>query len=234
MKYWAILFLLLSAFASAKNVHKVLKVAVVDSGLDITDTRFKHLCPKGHKDFTGLGIKDTTPHGSHVVGLIEKYSGNGNYCILIYKYFDESLSGFYTSKYEILAIKEAIKNGAKIINISGGGDTFNEDEYLVIKSHPQVLFVVAAGNENKDIDQTSGYFYPASLHLMNIIVVGNLNNNSTKAESSNWADRPISWEMGENVKSTFPNGQYGILSGTSMSTAIHTGKIIRGLLTNGY
>lgn len=231
MKYWAILLLLLTTPASERYQHKLIKIAVIDSGLNITDHRFrKHICPKGHQDFTGFGLEDTVTHGTHVVGLIEKYAGEGNYCLLIYKYFDESLSGFYTARYEILALKEAIKNGAKIINFSGGGTSFSEQEYIIIKDHPEVTFVVAAGNEGKNIDTAEGRYYPASLPFKNVVVVGSLNRDGSKAETSNWAERSIAWEIGENVLSTIPNGEMGYLSGTSMSTAIHTGRLIRKIL----
>jgi subtilisin family serine protease len=231
MKYWAILLILFASSALAKQKNEPLKVAVVDTGLDLTDIRLNgQLCTKGHKDFTGLGIADKNGHGTHVTGIIEKYAGVGNYCILIYKYYGESANGTPIANDDVLGFEEAIKNGAKIINFSGGGSTFNEREYQVISNHPEVTFVVAAGNEGKNIDTPEGRYYPASLLFHNIDVVGNLNKDETQSESSNWSNRSIFWEIGTLVFSTLPNHKYGYLSGTSMSAATHTGKLIRKFL----
>ena len=48
-----------------------LRVAVIDTGLDLSDKRFSsRLCKEGHEDFTHTTIEDKSGHGTHVVGLI--------------------------------------------------------------------------------------------------------------------------------------------------------------------
>jgi len=231
MKYLFLIILLLTSFAFAKQKTPQLKIAIIDSGLDLNDPRFKnHLCLTGHKDFTGLGLNDTNSHGTHISGIIQKFAGEGNYCFLIFKYFDESLSDEDTIKYEISSIKEAIKNKVKIVNISGGGGNFNEEEYLLIKNNPQIIFVVAAGNNNENIETEEGHYYPASLFLNNIFVVGNLTPEGIKSDSSNWANRPIFWEVGTDVLSYIPKGRTAYATGTSQACATKTGKLIRKFL----
>jgi subtilisin family serine protease len=220
------------------NVSKCdrqLKVAIVDTGLDLNDVRFKYrLCPTGHKNFVNNeSLDDTNDHGTHVAGLIKKYAGNGNYCILIYKYYQEKSPGIVNANRELLAFEEAVRNGADIINFSAGGSELEIGEYLFIKNHPNVTFVVAAGNEGQNIDTPGNQFFPASYYLPNEIPVENIKSDGTKAVSSNWGSGVLAKEVGENVLSTIPcryaKGQQfciAFMSGTSMSTAIFTGKLV--------
>lgn len=208
-----------------------LKIAVIDTGLNLKDVRFKnHLCSTGHKDFTGTGLNDSNGHGTHVSGLIEKYAGNGNYCFLIYKYYTDSESGSDSLRHEIDAIREAVMDGAEIINISGGGDEFNEYESLLIKYNPQIIFVVAAGNNGENLDIPSNKFYPASYFYGNEEVVSAVNEKGTLVSFSNYGKKVENKELGEDVLSYLPGGQTGLISGTSQATAIYTGKLIRKML----
>src|ERR1019366_6024887 len=99
------------------------------------------LCKSGHKNFVeGEGIEDFTGHGTHVTGLIEQYAGGSNYCFMIYKYYGRSTDGLLNETREVLALREALKIHANVINFSGGGSTFNEEEALLIMDHPEITF----------------------------------------------------------------------------------------------
>lgn len=230
MKSKILLGLCLMAFPTigfAKACNKQLKVAVIDTGLDLKDYRLKkNLCKIGHKNFvSGETIADNHGHGTHVVGLIETYAVEANYCILIYKYYQEDAPDRANYEREVLAIKEAIFNGANIINFSGGGISFGEEESLIIKNNPQVTFIVAAGNDSKNLDD-GHFYYPASLFYKNMVVVGALESEGHRTETSNYSDRIKAYELGENVFSYLPNNTAGYMTGTSMATAIHTGKVV--------
>lgn len=232
MKYLILLLSLFSLSAEAKCRVKPIKVAVVDTGLDLTDPRFfEHLCPNGHKDFTGLGLKDMDGHGTHVAGLIQKYAGDANYCMIIYKYYFDEQTGQVNLRNEILAFEAAAKAKVDLVNMSGGGPEFNEREYLFIAENPQITFVVSAGNENENLDIPGYYYYPASYWLPNEIVVGSIQKDGSKAPLSNFSKKIVAKEVGTNVISYLPNDRTGEMSGTSMATAIHTGKMIREMAT---
>jgi subtilisin family serine protease len=198
-----------------------LRIAVVDTGLDLNDPRFKQvLCKDGHADFSGEGIKDLYGHGTHVAGLIKEYAGNSDYCMIIIKYFknkDES--------YLLRALLHAAWLRVDLVNISGGGTTYDEIEHRFFQTTQHIKFIVAAGNSNKDIGKT--LFYPASYGYKNITVVGALDADGTKADYSNYGKYVTHWEIGTNITSTCPNNSYCIMSGTSMSCAIVSGKIIK-------
>ena len=210
---------------------RTIKVGIVDTGLDLNDPRLNsQLCPYGHKDFTGTGLADTVGHGTFVAALIERYAGKGDYCLLIYKFYSISEPGVKNTNNEVSAFKKAIRDGASVINFSGGGERFSEEEFLVVKNNPQVTFVVAAGNDNLDLDIFGNTYYPASFFFKNEIVLENVDKYGNKAQTSNWGSKITESEVGEDVVSMLPNGQMGKESGTSFSTAIRTGKMIREML----
>jgi subtilisin family serine protease len=237
MKYLPLLLLFLTTIAS--SAPKTLRVAIVDTGLDITDSRFEgHICPAGHKDFTGTGLQDIHSHGTFIAGLIEQNAGPGNYCFLIYKYYLESNPGSVNLDNEVLALQEAVDNGADIVNFSGGGPIFDEKEFLVIKNNPKVKFVVAAGNDGQNLDLVYNAFYPASYYLKNEVVVGNVDILGNRVPSSNYGSKVVNTQNGDNVKSFLPPklcqdlnpNCEGYMTGTSMSTAVKTGKLVRKIL----
>lgn len=235
MKYLIVISAFLLTFlGNVKEVsgydYRLLKVAIIDSGLNISNPYFeRHICSYGHQSFTGDGLNDVISHGTNIAYLIQKYAEEGNYCFLIYKYYSETNPGSVNLKNEILAIEAAIKNGAKIINISGGGTNFNEDEYLLVKNHPNVIFVVAAGNNNLDLDGKGNEFYPASYPFKNINAIGAANYDGTKASFSNWGNK-LFWESGVDISVLMPDNTFRTASGTSEACAIHTGKLVRKLL----
>ena len=225
--------LMLPTLGNCKPKHgykKMLHVAVIDTGLDLNDSRLKDkLCKTGHKDFTGEGLVDLNGHGTHIVGLIERYAESANYCLVIYKYFATGSNAKYNAKHEVDAIAEAVKNHVDVVNISSGGPEFIKREYDLIRFHPRTTFVVAAGNKGHDLDRDCNY-YPACYLLDNEKIVGNITETGEMVPSSNYGRMLSATEIGDNVLSTAPNGEMKHITGTSQATAIATGKLIKEML----
>lgn len=214
--------ILLIASLIALKAFGGIKIAVMDTGLNMNDERFKsHLCPSGHKDFTSFGLTDTDGHGTHVVGLITKHAGEGDYCLIILKWYSEKLSSSANELNEESAIKEAIALHADIINLSGGGTELSEIELADLQlAGDKILLIGAAGNNGR-----RERYYPGCAGLSNTRCVGALNGDGTRAAFSNYGPWVDVWEPGVSIYSTLPNG-HGCMSGTSMATAIATGKEI--------
>lgn len=217
------------SFASLTYENPI-RIAVIDSGLDLNDPRFAtHICKTGSKDFTGYGIVDNLSHGTHVAGLIKQYAEDADYCLIILKFYEESQSSEQNIEYTLQALREAVRLNVDFVNYSAGGTEFISEEKEIIENAPNITFVVAAGNNGESICYKNHSYYPACHHLKNIVVVGNIKPDGSIAKSSNRGKIVDAWEMGQNILSTFPNNQMGRLGGSSMSCAVHTGKLVKRL-----
>jgi subtilisin family serine protease len=152
---------------------KLVRVAVIDTGIDFTKVKAK-ICKDGLIDLTRKGIKDTNGHGSNIVSIIADDLKDIPYCLIIFNYYiggDES-GNFLRSRaaFEWLAINP---NKVDIINMSGGGYGSNYAEESSIKKllDDGVVIVAAAGNNATNLDKSCD-FYPAC-YDKRIIVVGN-------------------------------------------------------------
>jgi subtilisin family serine protease len=228
---FAITCLILSFRANPACLKKPIVIAVIDSGFGIgwEGEKTAHLCQFGHKNFVGdksslkFGTKDPVPtdqdgHGTHIAGTIDQYA-TGDYCLIILKYYKPyDYDG--NIKRTVQAIDYARQIHADIINYSSGGVEPFKKESMAIKKFIDEggTFVAAAGNEGSDIDLY--HYYPAQ-DDDRIIVVGNGKSDYAHSETSNYGRRVNRWENGNNVLA-----YSHIMSGTSMSTAIVTGKIV--------
>lgn len=213
------------AWALVRTSRRVV-VAEIDTGIQLTHGDLPNISRFGH-DFVkdSNEVYDAHGHGTHIAGIIESVS-RGHALIVPLRYYSDANPGSVNLRNTVKAIRYAVDHGAKIINYSGGGPEFSEDEYLAIKyaeTHG-VLFVAAAGNEHQNVDLVENYYYPAAYRLSNIISVMSLDINNNPLPSSNWGVKKVDvGAPGENIFSTLPGGRFGYMSGTSQATAFVTG-----------
>lgn len=102
----------------------------------------------------------------------------------------------------LVYLKEQVESGATVINCSFGPEQPSESHQWISKAYerffekvhkkyPDVVFVAAAGNEGK-ADKSKGElngnnYFPAGLSAPNLITVGALNNDGSRASFSNFA-----------------------------------------------
>lgn len=228
LHYFLIFVLFFTGQAPAWGKDPMLKIAVIDTGLDLKDERMSgHLCKMEHRNYVEQEtINDINGHGTSIVSIIEQYAKNSNYCIMVYKFYSDKDPGFMNVFHEIQALAQALDDGANIVNISASGPEFHERERILMENHPHTAFIVAAGNDGKDLDIPGNEFYPGSYFLKNEIVVENVDTSGKPVLHSNYSKKIIAKENGVNVMSYLPNDKLGKLSGTSQATAIFTGKLI--------
>lgn len=177
-------------------------------------------------------LADNHGHGTHIAGIIGAEGGNGigisgvspRVSLMILKYYDPKTDGTDNLKNTIRAIRYAIEKKAKIINYSGGGMEFSEEEKQVVQEAQRAgsLFVAAAGNEYSNSDKA--HYYPANYNLDNIVSVTAMNPGAEVLKSSNFGVRTVHLAApGENIFSTLPGGRYGVMTGTSQATAFASG-----------
>lgn len=177
-------------------------------------------------------LSDNHGHGTHITGIIAAEANNGKgivgiapeVSIMTLKYFDPMSPGSDNLKNTIKAIHYAVKMGANIINYSGGGLEYSQDEFdaVSLSRKKGILFVAAAGNEKSNSDKIP--YYPADYNLDNIISVTAFNPAVEVLSSSNWGTETVHIAApGQNVISTLPGSSYGFMTGTSQATAFVTG-----------
>jgi thermitase len=228
-------------------------VAVIDTGIDATHPDLKANLWKSPLNASGkpgngsiygwdFVTKSSNPpdyhgHGTHIAGIIGAIvnSKNGisgvspNVQIMAVRYYDETAPGKVNLANTIKALHYAINNGARIINYSGGGPEFSQEEYEAMREAEQknILIVAAAGNDHHNTDTEANYYYPAAYQLKglkNIISVASIDEQNRLLSSSNWGANSVDVAApGEGILSTIPNGRYGKMTGTSQATAFVSG-----------
>lgn len=177
-------------------------------------------------------LTDNHGHGTHIAGIIGAEAGNGkgisgispNVSLMILKYYDPKVPSADNLKNTVAAIKYAVSMGANIINYSGGGTEYSQEEHDAVAGAERkgVLFVAAAGNERSNSDQH--HYYPADYKLKNIISVTAIDPSTEVLNSSNYGTETVDiGAPGQNILSTLPNNAYGFMTGTSQATAFVTG-----------
>ncbi len=169
-------------------------------------------------------------HGTHGAGTIIAESNNGtgiagivqsdNVKVMSVKALGGE-QGSGTTESIIKAIMYAEANGADICNLSLGTSQNDEAIYKTM-ANSNMLFVVAAGNDGANIDNTPSY--PASYDLDNIITVANLNYDGNLHYSSSFGEASVDIAApGSYILSTTTGGSYSYMSGTSMAAPFVSG-----------
>jgi subtilisin family serine protease len=176
---------------------------------------------------------DDEGHGTHVAGIAAAVGNNNtgvvgvafNTRVMALKFLNSSGTG--TTSDAIECIEYAISKGAHITNNSWGGSGFSFAlrDAIQAAANANQLFIAAAGNSTQDVDQ-SFFFrqYPAGFDNDNIISVGYSNRFEELGTFSNFGPTSVDlFAPGQAIRSTVPDSNYGVLSGTSMATPQVTG-----------
>lgn len=211
------------------------KVAVLDTGIDLTHPELKNIVSAYVHD--GAGATDIVGHGTHVAGTIAAEINNqigiAGVCkcdLMIWKIFgdapDSSDGQFYVD--EVMyqrALNAARRAGVKVVNLSIGGTFRDRTEEMLIKrlSDSGTLVVAAMGNEFQEGNPKE---YPAG--FPGVFAIGATTKTNQRAVFSNTGKHIALAAPGHQILSTLPmkpslaRGQneteYAVWSGTSMAT----------------
>ncbi len=144
-----------------------------------------------------------------------------------------------------LAIRYAVDNGAKIINMSFGKplSMYREwvEDAIRYAESKDVLIVCSAGNDNKEIDQENSHFpndytdngVEISNNLVKVGATTYTLNKNFKAYFSNYSAKNVDvFAPGHEIYTTIYNNEYGFISGTSLAAPIVSG--VAALLMSHY
>ncbi len=211
-----------------KSKGKGITVAILDTGCDITHPDLSERIIGG-RNFTDDDngnpdlYTDYNGHGTHVAGTIAAVQNHNGVIgvapeagLLILKVLDKNGSGQYD--WIINGINYAVEQKVAIISMSLGGPEDVPELHQAIQNAiaNQILVVCAAGNEGDGQESSDEFSYPGSYN--EVISVGAINLQRRSSEFSNSNNEVDLVAPGEEILSTYINGKYARLSGTSMAT----------------
>jgi hypothetical protein len=229
---------------------KCAKVAVLDTGVDLDHKDLKKNLWRNDREVKGNGRDDDGNgyvdddrgvdlvdgrgsggdehgHGTHAAGIVAAIGNNdrgvSGLCwksqIIAVRFMDSEGRGYSSGAAEGIAY--AVKHGAHVINASYGTDEPTDVERTAIRyaAEHDTLIVAAAGNDGENADKHPGY--PAAYPDDNVISVAASDENDRLASFSNWGKKSVDLAApGDRIASTWNDGSYRYLSGTSMATPL--------------
>ncbi|MDY3315766.1 S8 family serine peptidase [Riemerella anatipestifer] len=181
-------------------------------------------------------------HGTHVAGIIAGYPHGKEVQYGVASKVAKIMTvravpdGDERDKDVANAIRYAVDNGAKILNMSFGKPVSPGKKYVwdafKYAQEKGVLLVKAAGNDNENIEEN--VYYPTNFYkptdekpfINNMIVVGASTNDNEflRAGFSNYNGKMVDvFAPGDKIYSTVPDGKYEYLQGTSMASPVVAG-----------
>lgn len=213
---------------------------VIDTGIDLTHP---DLIVDEARSATFLGGKSTpwdeNGHGTHVAGTIAaKDDGIGvvgvaaGATVVSVRVLNRQGSG--TNSGVIAGVNYVAANGKRgdVANMSLGGGVSQALDDAVLNASGKVEFALAAGNESDNANNHS----PARVNGPNIYTVSAMREGDTWIYFSNFGNPPVDYcAPGVYIYSTYKDGGYATLSGTSMATPHVAGLLLLGRIhTDGY
>lgn len=216
---------------------------VVDTGVDTDHPDLNVDMQRSRSFISGqTSVEDENGHGTHVAGIIGAKnnsvgitgvaSGARLVALKVLNQLGEGrLSGI------IQAVNHVTQNGraGDVVNLSLGGEGTSATLERVIRQAADagILFAIAAGNDGENSDDYS----PARVNHPNVFTVSAMDRNNQFAPFSNFGSSVDICAYGVRITSTYKDGRYATLSGTSMAAPHVAGLLlIRGskLPTRGF
>lgn len=211
---------------------------VIDTGIDLDHPELNVDASRGFNAFTkgkdGKSLDDGDGHGTHVAGTIAAIDNDqgvvgvaAGATVIPVKVLDSRGSGSYSGV--IAGVDHVGANGSSgdVANMSLGGPVSQalDDAVKNAAQSSGVKFVLAAGNESDDANNHS----PARANGNNIYTISAMNSNDAWASFSNYGNPPVDYAApGVSIKSTWKNGGYNTISGTSMAAPHAAGVLLLG------
>ncbi|GAB2569428.1 S8 family peptidase [Spirosoma areae] len=210
-------------------------VWVVDTGIDLDHPDLNVDAERSRSFVSGqTSADDQNGHGTHVAGIIAAKnnsigttgvaSGARLVALKVLNQLGEGkLSGI------IQAVNYILQNGkaGDVVNMSLGGDGISATLERAVKQAADagILFAIAAGNDGENSDDSS----PARVNHPNVFTVSAMDRTNQFASFSNFGSSIDVCAYGVRITSTYKDGKYATLSGTSMAAPHVAGLLlIRG------
>ena len=227
-----------SAQKLAPTLGTGVRVAVLDTGVDSDHPAFGGKIDVGSGwDYVGndglpqevnwatTGYSRAYGHGTAVAGIILQVAPNA--IIMPYRVLNPDGAGKLSNI--ILAVNDAVKHSAKVINMSLGTTTASSALSTAINSAIKsgAMIVTSSGNSG-DENVTYPARYSTDMQTLlggGLISVASVSSTDKKSSFSTYGPSINLLAPGEAVASTFPNGQTTNATGTSFAAPMVTGAV---------
>lgn len=212
---------------------------IIDTGIDLNHPDLNVDTARSRNFIT----RDTSPedlngHGSHVSGTIAALDNTIGVIgvapgapVVAVRVLDRRGSGTTSGVIDGVDYVAANGKAGDVANMSlGGGVSTALDTAVINAAAGGVRFALAAGNESDDANNHS----PARANGPNVYTVSAFANGDKWASFSNYGNPPIDYaEPGVSIRSTWKDGGYNTISGTSMATPHLAGLLLAGAVKSG-
>jgi hypothetical protein len=212
---------------------------VLDTGLDFTHPDLNVDTARSRSFLGGTTTPvDQNGHGTHVAGTIAAYDNTIGVIgvapgakVVAVRVLDRRGSG--SNSGVIAGVDYVAANGqaGDVANMSlTGGASLALDTAVINAALGGVRFCLAAGNNGSNANNYS----PARANGANVYTISAFGIGDVWASYSNYGNPPIDYaEPGSAIKSTWLNGGYNTISGTSMATPHLAGLLLAGAVNIG-
>lgn len=209
---------------------------IIDTGIDLDHPELNVDVARSRSFLGGKDANDPNDangHGTHVAGTIAAIDNSegvigvaAGATVVSVRVLNRRGSGTYSGVIAGVDYVDANGKSGDVANMSlGGGASQSLDDAVIAASRGGIIFCLAAGNSSNDANNHS----PARANGPNIVTVSASDNNDIFAYFSNYGNPPIDWcAPGVSIKSTWKNGKYNTISGTSMATPHVAGVLLLG------
>lgn len=209
---------------------------IIDSGVDFDHPDLTVDGTRSRSFVTGFpSADDANGHGTHVAGIIGAKNNSigvlgvaSGATLVSLRVLDPDGVGSLSSIIQALAHVSTYGKAGDVINLSLGEEGISEilDDQVQNTANRGIFIAIAAGNDHVPAIQ----FSPARVNGPNIFTVSAIDSLDRFAGFSNYGNDVVDFAApGVRIPSTYSEGRYAILSGTSMA-APHVAGL---LLLNG-
>lgn len=213
---------------------------IIDTGIDLDHPDLNVDAERSRTFLGGTSTPDDqNGHGTHVAGTIAAINNSigvvgvaANATVVSVRVLDRRGSGTTSG---VIAGVDYVKGNAAagdVANMSLGGGVSTTLDNAVLAASANCKFTLAAGNETDDANNHS----PARVNGPNIYTISAMGTGDKWASYSNYGNPPIEYcAPGSSILSTWKDGGYNTISGTSMATPHAAGVLLLGApKTDGY
>jgi subtilisin len=198
---------------------------IIDSGIDFDHPDLNVDQTRSRSFISGVtSADDENGHGTHVAGIIG--AKNNDFGVLgiasganlvSCRVLDKDGKGTLSSIIEALSYISANAKAGDVVNMSLGEDEVSDilDKQVQAIAAKGIYFAIAAGNDSKAAD----LFSPGRANGDNIFTVSAVDSLDNFAKFSNYGNDVVDLAApGVRILSTYKDGLYAKMSGTSMAT----------------